>query len=154
MKSLKYLLLAVTTALICSSCLESNLKELDVYDGAEITSAQVYYRYVDESFTFPLSGAHSVKQSTLNVANTIDTDASTLDIVASLPANFPESEVANISTKLLVVSVSISTAAVLKPVDDSPALGVPADWSTPHKYIVTAADGTKKEWTISVTLNK
>ena len=76
MKSIKYIIIAAVMALACSSCLEYNLKTLDVYDGADITSAYVYYRYVDNSKTFPLSGANAVKQSTLSVKNNIDAETS------------------------------------------------------------------------------
>lgn len=154
MKSIKYIIIAAVVALACSSCLEYNLKTLDVYDGADITSAYVYYRYVDNSHTFPLSGAHAVKQSTLTVKNNIDAATRTCNITASLPSNFPEAEKSKISASQLVVAVQISTAAVISPSGGSPALGTPADWSSSHKYIVEAADGTQKEWTISVTLNK
>lgn len=154
MKSIKYIIIAAVMALACSSCLEYNLKTLDVYDGADITSAYVYYRYVDNSHTFPLSGANAVKQSTLTVKNSIDAGSKTCNITASLPSNFPEGEKGKISASQLVVAVQISTAAVISPVGGSPALGTPADWSSPHKYIVEAADGTQKEWTITVTLNK
>ncbi|MBR5174521.1 MAG: hypothetical protein IKW89_01160 [Bacteroidales bacterium] len=154
MKSLKYIIIAAVLALSFTSCLEYNLKPLDVYDGADITGAYVYYRYMDNSKTFPLSGAHAVKQSTLTVKNTIDPASRTCNITASIPSNFPEAEKGNISASKLVVAVNISTAAVITPTGGSPALGTPADWSSPHKYIVEAADGTQKEWTITVTLNK
>lgn len=50
---------------------------------------------------------------------------------------------------------SISTAARLTPLDGAPKLGVPGDWSKPNKYLVTAASGAQKEWTIEVIkLNK
>ena len=153
MKSIKYIIIAAV-ALVCSSCLEYNLKDLDVYTGADITSAMVYYRYIDNSKTFPLSGANAVKQSTLSVKYAIDADSRTCNITASIPSNFPSSELGNISASKLVVAVNISTAAVITPTGGSPALGTPADWTSPHKYIVEAADGTQKEWTISVTLNK
>ena len=152
MKSLKYIIIAAVTALFCSSCLESNLKELDVYSGAEIASAAVYYRYIDNSVTFPLSGSHAVKQATLTVSS--KAEGNNFYITASVPGGFPESERSKLSLSNLVVAVNISTAAVIAPASGSPALGTPADWSSPHKYIVTAADGTKKEWTIAVTLTK
>ena len=154
MKSFKSIIIAILSSLTCTSCLEYNLKTLDVFTGADIDSAYVYYRYVDNSVTSPLSGANSVKQSTLTVKNNIDPSAGTCDIKASLPSNFPSSEIGNISTGQLVVAVQISTAAIISPTGNSPALGTPADWTSPHKYIVEAANGSKKEWTITVTLDK
>ena len=152
MKSFKYIIIAAVTALFCSSCLENNMKELDVYDGADISSALVYYRYIDNSVTFPLSGAHGVKQATLTVNSSAEGTNFKIDV--TVPSNFPESEKSKLSASSLVVAVNISTAAVITPTGGSPALGTPADWSSPHKYIVTAANGTQKEWTITLNLTK
>ena len=154
MRSIKFIIIAILLSSTCSSCLEYNLKTLDVFEGADITSAYVYYRYIDNSVTSPLSGANAVKQSTLTVKNSIDASSCTCNITASLPSNFPAGEKEKISASQLVVAVQISTAAIISPTGNSPALGTPADWTSPHKYVVEAADGTKKEWTISVTLNK
>ena len=49
-----------------------------------------------------------------------------------------------------MVAVTISTAAIIKPIGDAPKLGVPGDWTKDNQYEVTAADGTKKTWTIVV----
>ena len=50
---------------------------------------------------------------------------------------------------------NLSTAAVIAPQDGAPTLGTPGDFSTTRRYVVTAAYGTKKDWTIQVTaLNK
>ena len=154
MKTIKAILTFLGAALLCSSCLDSNLKELDVFKGSDITSTFVYYRYVDESYTHVLRGAHAVKQVTLTVNNDIDTDNGTCDITVTIPSNFPAAELDNISASELVVAVSISTAAIISPMGGSPALGTPADWSVPHKYMVEAADKSKKEWTITVDLVK
>jgi len=145
MKAIKIIIAAVLSVFSCTSCLHKDLKELDVYKGADITAAYVYYRYIEND---------AVKQVTLAYENDIKTDACTVNIAASLPTDFPESQRSKISAKELVVAVQISTAAVIYPGEGSPALGTPADWTTPHKYIVQAANGDKKEWTISLTLTK
>lgn len=154
MKAIKYILASLAIVLTCSSCLEANLQELDTFEGNDISSTFVYYRYVDSSVTYPLSGAHGIKQAALTVANEIDANAGTCAITATIPSNFPADQLSKVSTKELVVAVQVSAAAVVAPVDGSPALGTPADWSSPHKYAVTAANGETKEWTISVTIAK
>lgn len=63
---------------------------------------------------------------------------------------FPAGELGNLSTSNLVVAVSISTAARMSPVGDSSQLGVPADWSKLNRYVVQAANGNKKDWTIEI----
>jgi len=154
MKRIKNILAFLAFALLCSSCLEADLKELDTFKGSDITSTFVYYRYVDTSISYPLSGANAVKQVTLTTDNTIDTDNGTCDITVTIPSNCPASEKPKINENLLVVAVQISTAAIISPSGDSPKLGTPADWSTPHKYVIEAADGSTKEWTISINLVK
>lgn len=152
MKTIKTILSSLVLALACTSCLEYDLKELDTFKGADISSTFVYHRYVDASYTSSLSGANAIKQAALNVTNDIDAEAGTCVITAVVPSNFPASEVSKVNTSLLVVAVQISAAAVIAPVGDAPALGTPADWSSPHKYVVTAANGDTKEWTVSVVL--
>lgn len=154
MKAIKYIIAAFALALACSSCLKADLKELDTFTGNSITSTFVYHRYIDESVTFTLSDSHAVKQAEFTVTNEIDDEAGTCVITASIPTNFPAEQVSKVSTGQIVVAVQISAAAVIDPVDGSPALGTPADWSSPHKYVVTAANGETKEWTISVTIAK
>ena len=49
-----------------------------------------------------------------------------------------------------MVAVGLSTAARISPLNGSPTLGVPGDWSKPNTYVVDAANGTRKNWTIEV----
>ena len=64
--------------------------------------------------------------------------------------NLPADQVSAFTTSKVVIAVTISTAAVIKPIDGAPTLGVPGDWSKPNKYEVMAANGDKKVWTIVV----
>ena len=64
--------------------------------------------------------------------------------------NIPEAERGNFTEAKAVVAVTISTAATIKPINGAPKLGVPGDWTKDNQYEVTAADGTKKVWTIVV----
>lgn len=93
----------------------------------------------------------------LDRTNDIDSDNGIATAVFTIPAaggKFTEAERAKVSLNNLVVYVNISTAARVTPLDGSPKFGVPADWTQEHKYSVMAADGTKKIWTIKVSLNK
>uniref|UniRef100_A0AB33JJ36 DUF5018 domain-containing protein n=1 Tax=Prevotella sp. GTC17262 TaxID=3236797 RepID=A0AB33JJ36_9BACT len=154
MRYIKFIAMMIVTLFTFTSCLESGLEELDTYEGKDITSSYVYYRYVDKASTIPASGEAVVKQLQLNAKQTIDAEKGTCEIVASLPKNFPSAEKGNISLANLMVAVQLSTAAVIEPIGDAPKLGVPADWSQSHKYTIKAADGSKKEWTLTVSLNK
>lgn len=141
-------------ALSCTSCLESNFEELDTYDGNDITAGYAWYRYKGDN-KLNASGEQQVIQKQLQrTGQVIDNEAATCALQFKVPTNFSDAEKNGVNINNIVVAVEISTAAVMTPVEGSPKLGVPADWSTPHKYSVKAADGKTKIWTISVTLTK
>ena len=141
-------------ALSCTSCLESNFEELDTYDGNDITAGYAWYRYKGDN-KLNASGEQQVIQKQLQrTGQVIDNEAATCALQFKVPTNFSDAEKNGVNINNIVVAVEISTAAVMTPVEGSPKLGVPADWSTPHKYSVKAADGKTKIWTVSVTLTK
>ena len=141
-------------ALSCTSCLESNFEELDTYDGNDITAGYAWYRYKGDN-KINASGEQQVIQKQLQrTGQVIDNDEATCALQFKVPTNFSDAEKNGVNINNIVVAVEISTAAVMTPVEGSPKLGVPADWSTPHKYSVKAADGKTKIWTVSVTLTK
>lgn len=150
MKKILYKLFLLFVVLSFSSCLDSNLDELPVYEEADITSVSaVQYRYLSDKKS-PASGEFIVEEVNLQYTGDIDADHGTVKIEVEKPSTFPAAQVNNLSKSNLVVVVTLSTAARLTPAEGSPILGVPADWSKAHKYIVTSASGKKKEWTIEV----
>ena len=154
MKILKFIIAMFVMALSCTSCLESNFEELGTYDGNDITAGYAWYRYKGDN-KINASGEQQVIQKQLQrTGQVIDNEAATCALQFKVPTNFSEAEKNGVNINNIVVAVDISTAAVMSPVDGSPKLGVPADWSTPHKYSVKAADGKTKIWTVSVTLTK
>ena len=78
-----------------------------------------------------------------------DNDTNTF-YIKYVTGNIPEAERGNFTESKAVVAVTISTAATIKPINGAPKLGVPGDWTKDNQYEVTAADGTKKTWTIVV----
>lgn len=153
----KYIKIALSLVLmvVMSSCLKHGLDDMDSYDGADITSVEgVYYRYTTDK-DFPVSGENQVRQVALQmVSPVIDKEAGTVTLTVKPATNFPADQLQNLSADKLVVCLNISVASIIKPVAGSPKLGVPADWSKPNTYIITAGDGTTKEWTITITLEK
>ena len=155
MNFMKSIMAMVVMALSLTSCLESNLEELPTYEGNDITSVKAYYRYIDSSTSIPASGENAVKQKQLHVdASNIDADNATCNVAFGVPTNFSETEKAGASLNKLVVVLNVSSAAVVTPIEGSPKLGTPADWTTPHKYSIKAANGKIKIWTITCSLNK
>ncbi len=153
MKKILHIMTALLLAVISTSCLESNLEELDTYTGKDITGiGGVYYRYYGTE-TIPGSGEVKVHQVGLNYGRfSADNEAATCTFACQLPSNFPAAEKSNFSMTKLVVVVNLSSAAIIEPIEGSPKFGVPGDWSKPNKYVVTAADGSKKTWTITAEL--
>lgn len=150
MKRYIFSFLAAVVSMVClSGCLTHGIDDPDdVYDGADITSLQgVYYRYKVTS-----DGETVVRQITLARAASIDTEENTMQIQCQAPTNFPEDQLANLKASELVVVLNISTASIIEPLDGSAVLGQPGDWSKPNKYQITAANGKKKVWTVTLEL--
>lgn len=148
-------LLFFLTVVLFSSCLNHDLEELPTYDGNDITSVvSVYHRYYSNT-TIPVSNAKKVLQKQLQVTSSnIDKKNKTVSIQVKIPTNFPKEEVDKVNKNNLVVILGISTAAIIAPAPDAPKLGVPGDWSKPNKYVVTAANKSMAEWTVTLTLDK
>lgn len=151
MKTILNFIILALTSMALSSCLESDLEELDTYTGKDITGvAGVYHRYYGTD-KIPGSGEVQVLQVALNYGNfEANSETGTCKFTCQIPSNFPEPQLSHFSLSNVVVVLNISTAAVIKPIEDAPKLGVPGDWSKPNKYEVTAADGSKKIWTCTL----
>ena len=148
MKKFFNIIAALLLAVVSTSCLDSGLEELDTYKDCDITSGEIYWRYYSTD-VIPGSGEQQVKQVRLARAVEQNLDTNTF-YIRYVTGNIPEAERANFTESKAVVAVTISTAAIIKPIGDAPKLGVPGDWTKDNQYEVTAADGTKKTWTIVV----
>lgn len=148
MKKIFNILAMLFIALFATSCLEHDLEELETYSDCDITSAQIYWRYYG-SDVIPGSGEVQVKQVALSAGVSANSETNTFTIRYG-KGNLPASEVDKFTQSNVVVTVSISTAAIITPLEGSPKLGVPGDWTKPNKYEVKAANGDKKTWTIVV----
>lgn len=134
--------------LVCmvSSCLKAGLDDLPTYGDAEITNLNFEYRWWDES-----GKQMRVKTLTTNKEITDNVITCTITVPAA-SGTFTESIRNAVSLSNIVGYVDLSTAARIKPQGDAPALGAPADFSQrEYTYLVTAGDGTTKEWTIKIT---
>ena len=137
---------AILSMVCLTGCLTSGIDDPEeVFDGANITGVQgIYYRYINAD--------GNVQQVRLAMGSDINNDEQTVEIVYLLPSNFPQDQVDKFSLKSVVVVLNISTAATIRPIGDSPKLGLPGDWTMPNQYEVTAANGDKKIWTVTLEL--
>lgn len=152
---MKYYTLSLVLFLMSmTSCLTAGLDDLPEFEGADITGVQkVEYRFVSDQISAS-DNKPIVKFVDFPRTTSIDTENRIVSIDVTVPAanpsSFPEVERQKCSTSELAVMVSISTAARIFPVGDAPVFGKPGNWSKPNKYMVHAADGTKKEWTVQI----
>lgn len=137
-----------------SSCLTHGLEELPTFDEANISNINFDFRYKDPADKW-IDGEPVVKVIALTILDRqIDDNAGTVSCRLKVPDtdnSFTDAIRAQVSLSNIVGKVNLSTAASISPIDNSPALGVPGDFSTPRKYRVTAANGSSKTWTITVT---
>jgi len=154
-KNIHWLLLLIIMPLLASCSWE----DLPAYEEAEITGVQFRFRWKSSTQKDPITNEPVVKEVQLTSSTSIDSEAGNISVEITVPAaderTFPESARNEVSLEKLWAQVTLSTAARLTPIDGSAPLGTPENWTKPHSYIVTAANGTQKKWTITVTgLNK
>ncbi len=150
LKNIKWLLCLMILPFLASCSWE----DLPAYEEADITGVQFYYRWASTTDKDPITGEPMVREQRLNSSATINAEDGTVSVAISLPATnatFTEAVRNGVTINNLVGQVSLSTAARISPADGNKVLGVPDDWSQPHKFVVKAANGNTKNWTITVT---
>lgn len=150
-KNIKWLLCLMVLPFLASCGWE----DLPAYEENDITAVAFYYRYASPTDKDPITGEPMVRNVQLSVVSPqIDNNAGTVTLGVSATNqqnNLPAEVYSGISQSNLVGTVTLSTAARIAPSDNHKVLGVPDDWTQPHNFVVTAADGSKKNWTITVT---
>ncbi|NMH86874.1 DUF5018-related domain-containing protein [Flavivirga algicola] len=145
MKNIIKFIPVIILSLVFTSCLKSDLDELPAFEEAEITQFRFEYRWFDESST-QLKVVQIDTESTINGAS--------VDCILTVPdadGDFTTAIKNQVSLSNIVGYADISTAATMAPVGNTPVLGTPGDFSSGNlQYEVTAADGTKKTWTLNI----
>jgi len=149
-KHISFLMMLASLALF-SSCLKKDLKDYPLYDTNEITLVNAEHRFNGSA---TMNGQPIVAYQKLNVTQTVDKTNATINVVISVPAasgQFTAVEKAKVVQSNLWFYLNISTAASISPTGGTPALGDPTDATKPLKYVVTAANGASRVWTINIT---
>ena len=141
--------------LLCLPFVSSCKKEdLPAYGEAEITKVGFYHKYYGPDKD-GLTGENNSVNKELQCRYTINNDAATVDCSVTVPAAdgrvLRKAYVREVSQSKLAGYMKVSTAAHVIPIEDAPTLGVPGDWTHTNKYVVKAADGTEKVWTVRIT---
>ena len=148
-------LLLITIGL--TSCLKSNLEDLPAFEDNFITDVKFDFRFKDATAVW-VDGQPTVKVITLTVGDkVIDKTAGTISCTLTVPAasgSFTSDIRNQVSLSSIVGNFNISTGSAIAPLSGSPVLGVPGDFSSARQYQVTAASGTPKTWTVTVTALK
>lgn len=150
---MRWLVLLLVCLPLMSAC---DKADLPAYEEANITKVGAYHRFFTDDKD-AITGEAIVAEKELTGSYKLDSEQGTAAVTFTIPAaggKFTEAERAKVSLNNLVVYFNVSTAARVFPLEGSPKLGVPANWTSEHKYTIMAADGTKKVWTVKVTLNK
>lgn len=148
MKKLVNIILLVFLMGTVSSCLKSGLDDLPTYNEAEITNLNFEYRWWDEPH-------NQMAVKTLTIDKQILKEDNLITCKVTVPAasgSFTDAVRQEVSLSNLIGYMDLSTAARIKPLNGAPKLGSPGDFSAKEfKYLVTAGDGTEREWTIRIT---
>lgn len=143
--------MAVVITFMFSACLKKGLDDFPLWGDSEISNAYVEVRYN----TNQIYQGDSVVgyQRLTEVSKTIDTNANTINLKLDIPAasgTFTASKRSVVSLSNVILYFDISTAASMKGIDGTPNPGYVTDATKPLYYEVTAADGSKTKWTVTV----
>lgn len=148
-KHIKFLIFLLAS-ITMTSCLKSDLEELPTFSDAEITNFRFEYRWIDDTQDY-----NRLQVVQLDTETTIDAVNQKVTCIISVPAasgDFPAEIRSQVSLSEIVGYADISTAASLAPTNGAPALGEVGDFSnSTMSYEVTAADGTKVIWGLTIT---
>jgi len=134
-----------------SSCLKKDLPAYPLWDGTNIDNVVLEYRF---NGALNYGGSPVVEYKRLAVVKTVVDETSTINLDVTVPAvsgNFTAEERGKVNQNSLIMYFDLSTASSVVPVPGTPKPGELTNLMIPQQYEVTAANGTKRVWTINVT---
>lgn len=132
-----------------SSCLKKDLPNYPLWNGNYITNVYVEYRWSDSTNMY--NGQPVVAYQRLNVTTQIDSVNNVINLSLSIPAisgSFTNAQRYDIKQNHLWISFDVSNSATIAPAGTTPKPGFVTDLTQPQTYVVTAANGQKRTWTI------
>lgn len=151
-KTLIYLFTVLITAFVFSSC-RMGLDELPVFQDAKMTNFWFEHREVVKKKSPNGQEYEVVVFTDLKSACTFQV-VSENEQSADCKVTITKAKVSKtIDLSSIVGKATISTAASVQPVNSSPVLGVPGNFSATATYLVKAADNvTEKTYKITVVV--
>lgn len=173
MKKIYNILAACFLLTSTTSCLHSNLDELENTSNKEMTSVEYSYRFLYNDTIKKGSVNEEIQngrvcevifqkkiekieendmkgfQTTLTHSlNSIQKAGPSGSVTKEMLYGMFKKEIAKDGLSRLWVYVSISDAATISPLSGSPKLGAPGDFSEVRSYRVTAADGSSQDYVL------
>ena len=128
-------------------------EDLPAYEEAEISAVQFYYRWPSDSRKDPITNEPIVEEQQMTTRSTVNSEKGTIEAIVTVPATnnkFTESIRNKVTVNQLWGQVTVSTAARITPIEGSAPLGTPDDWSKERRFLVKAANGATKTWTVKI----
>lgn len=149
----RYLLTIIMISLALSSC-RTGLDDLPVFEEAEMTDFWFEYREIVTKQYPDGTSYEQVEFTDLKSScnfEVLSESGGTVQCKVTLPADAGGKSI-NLSN--IVGKAEISTAATIEPLNGSPVLGIPEDFSGKVSYRIVAADEiTVKTYEITAELN-
>jgi hypothetical protein len=135
-------------AVLTTSCLKTDLPQLQDSKLDSISTVNFEYRWVD-TIKVGLADPQVVSHvAALDNQSVFSHD--TIYCTPSFPGSFPSTQKAKVKLNRLWAYFTIPDAAVVTPIDNAPKLGTPGDFSHPVSYKVTAASGASRIYVVVV----
>lgn len=154
MKKIIFLLMLMTVSL--SSCLKSDLEDVESSANCELSNVEFEYRWtkdIVDSNGNP-TGVSELQYKKLDVKKSIDKDNHKITLNLTVPkssGNFTSEIRDKVSLENIVGMFTVSLAASVQPLGNAPKLGIPGDFSQKlYTYRVKAAAGNYTDWTIEI----
>lgn len=155
MKKILFLLTVLMVSL--TSCLKSDMEEVEGSTNCELSNVEFEYRWTADiigSDGKP-TGVSELQYKKLDVAKTIDKDNGKVTLKLTVPkvsGNFTGEIRDKVSLSNIVGMFTVSSACNVKPLNGAPKLGVVGNFSEKtYTYRLTAAAGNYIDWVIDIT---
>lgn len=142
------IILALCGAL--GGCLKAGLPKANNSSLDAMTSFNYEYRWLDTSYILPGTpeADTSITVNVVQLGNTVVISNDTVYTSPSYPSNLPAGQVPNVTLTHIWGYANIPDAAMIYPLNGSPMLGDPGDFSKPATYKIVAADGSTATWVV------
>lgn len=147
---MRYLFLLILLAVSLSSCLKSGLPSAKNSSLNVMTSFNYEYRWSDTSYTLPGTpqADTTITVQMVQLGNSVTISNDTVYTYPSYPGNLPAAQTSHVTLAHIWAYASIPDASIIRPLNSSPELGVPGDFTKPVSYQIIAADGSKASWVV------